>query len=122
MVYILRNYFYLGHHAYNASFLAGHFQNGCLHGLIKGFEYVPIDGVKGDPSYEDPNIDYIAVYKNGYPNSNLWKIIISPDGIILGYFYIEEPQISAKPNLDIELQRYVEYIICVFKAALKESF
>jgi len=94
-----------GHHAYNASFLAGNFQNGCLHGLIKGFEYVPIDGVKGDPSYEDPIIDYIAVYKNGYPNSNLWKIVVSPDGIILGYFYIEEPQIFAKPNLDIELQR-----------------
>jgi len=94
-----------GPHAYNSSFLEGNFQNGCLHGLIKGFEYVPIDGVIGDPSYEDPIVDYIAVYKNGYPNSNLWKIIISPDGITLGYFYIEEPQISAKSNQGIELER-----------------
>jgi len=85
--------------------LSGNFQNGCLHGLIRGFEYVPIDGVKGDPSYEDPVVDYIAVYKNGYPNSNVWKIIISPDGVVIGYYYIEEPQISATSNQGIELHR-----------------
>jgi len=94
-----------GPHAYNASFLEGNFENGCLHGLTKGFEYAPQDGVKGDPSYEEPILDFIAVYKNGYPISNLWKIIISPDGVILGYFYIEEPKIDAAPNLGIELKR-----------------
>ena len=58
---------FIGPHAYNASFLEGNFENGCLHGLTKGFEYAPQDGVKGDPSYEEPILDFIAVYKNGYP-------------------------------------------------------
>ena len=98
-------FFILGHHASNGSFLAGKFSNGCLPGLVKGYEYVPIDGVKGDPSYSDPLVDFIGIYKNGYPNSPIWKIIISPDGIVLGYFFIQDPQISTKPNLDIELEK-----------------
>ena len=57
-----------------------------------------------NPGYDDPLVDFIAVYKSGYPNSPIWKTIFSPDGIVLGYFYIEAPQISAKPNLDIELK------------------
>ena len=57
-----------------------------------------------NPGYDDPLVDFIAVYKSGYPNSHIWKTIFSPDGIVLGYFYIEAPQISAKPNLDIELK------------------
>ena len=64
--------------------MAGNFQNGCLHGIVKGFEFVPQDGVQGDPSYDDPKVNFIAVYKSGYPNSPIWKTIISPDGIILG--------------------------------------
>ena len=60
--------------------------------------YIPNSG------YDDPLVDFIAVYKSGYPNSPIWKTIFSPDGIVLGYFYIEAPQISAKPNLDIELK------------------
>ena len=57
-----------------------------------------------NPGYDDPLVDFIAVYKSGYPNSPIWKTIFSPDGIVLGYFYIEAPQISAKPNFDIELK------------------
>ena len=33
------------HHSSNDSFLTGKFQNGCLHGLIKGYEFLPLDGV-----------------------------------------------------------------------------
>ena len=46
----------------------------------------------------------VVILELGYPNSPIWKTIFSPDGIVLGYFYIKAPQISAKPNLDIELR------------------
>jgi len=94
----------------NASFLRGNFRNGCLHGLVKGYEIAPQDGITGEPGYDDPLVDFIAVYKSGYPNSPIWKTIFSPDGIVLGYFYIKAPQISAKPNLDIELKEQKEVI------------
>ena len=79
-----------GHHyASNDSFLQGNFKNGCLEGLIKGYEFMPLDGITDDPSFDAPIINSIAYYKHGFPSGPAWRIIYSPDGIVIGYFYLE---------------------------------
>jgi len=85
-------------HALNSSLLKGHFQNGCFQGLVKGFEYMPEDGIENNPGFEEPKLNFLGIYKSGYPIGPVWKILYSPDGIILGYYYIEKPAMPAKPN------------------------
>jgi hypothetical protein len=93
-------------HASNDSFLAGNFKNGgCLNGLVRGYEYLPQEGIENDPSFDEPVLNLVAFYKNGFlaTGGPIWKIILSPDGIVLGYFYIESDQIrSDKANMDID--------------------
>ena len=76
----------------------------CLHGLIRGFEYLPLDGIDNDPSFDSPIIDFVAYYKKGYVNGPIWRILYSPDGIVLGYYYVERPQLPNKANLDFEFK------------------
>jgi len=85
--------------------LTGKFQNGCLHGLIKGYEFLPLDGVEDDPSFDSPVLDLVAFYKGGYPNGPIWKTLFSPDGIVLGYFYVEKPQLPNTPNSVFEFSQ-----------------
>ena len=50
---------------------------------------MPLDGITDDPSFDAPIINSIVYYKHGFPMGPAWRIIYSPDGIIIGYFYLE---------------------------------
>ena len=91
-------------HASNDSYLSGNFVNGCLNGLIRGYEYLPLDGIEEDASYDSPALNSVLYYKKGYPNGPIWKILYSPDGIVLGYFYVERPLLPETPNAYFEFR------------------
>ena len=59
---------------------------------------MPEDGIENNPGFEEPKLNFLGIYKSGYPIGPVWKILYSPDGIILGYYYIEKPAMPAKPN------------------------
>ena len=90
------------HHASNDSFLKGNFKNGCFEGIVQGYEYLPLDGIPDDPSYDEALVTSIAYYKHGFPIGPSWKILYSPDGIIFGYLYSENAQIPKLANQDVD--------------------
>ncbi len=101
------------HHASNDSFLAGNFKSGCLHGLVKGYEYLPEDGVEQDPSFDKPILNFGATFLAGRPvtGTPAWKVIFSPDGLVLGYFYkvFSGSEVANMPaNFDLDFS-YVNY-------------
>ena len=93
-----------GHHnhASNDSFLKGNFKNGCFEGIVQGYEYMPLDGIPDDPSYDEALVTSIAYYKHGFPVGPSWKILYSPDGIIFGYLYSENGFVSNLANQDVD--------------------
>lgn len=91
------------HHASNDSFINGYFQNGCLEGLVKGYEYLPLDGIENDPSFDEPVVNFVSFYKHGYPIGPSWRIVFSPDGIVLGYFYTDHPMKGKLANFDLDI-------------------
>ena len=60
--------------------------------------------IEDDPSFDSPVLDLVAFYKGGYPNGPIWKTLFSPDGIVLGYFYVEKPQLPNTPNSVFEFR------------------
>lgn len=92
-----------GHFATNKSYLLGNFNHGCFNGLFKGYEYVPVDGLVGDPSFQDPVMSYMAFYENGLAKGPIWKLIFSNDGILTGYFYMDEAPSNQKYNSMLDI-------------------
>jgi len=102
-----------GHHnhASNDSFLKGNFKNGCFEGIVQGYEYMPLDGIPDDPSYDEALVTSITYYKHGFPVGPSWKILYSPDGIIFGYLYSENGFVSNLANQDVDYtQKDVIYL------------
>merc|ERR1711976_175720 len=110
------------HHASNDSFIKGTFRNGCLEGLVKGYEYLPLDGIPDDPSYDEALVTSIGYYKHGYPVGPSWKILYSPDGIILGYFYSENQVVPKVPNQDVNYLKDVIYLYPDLQHGIKGHF
>ncbi len=86
----------------NQSYLVGNFANGCFNGIVKAYQYLPLDGVRGLESEDEPLVYTVAFYKDGLVQGPAWQIINSIDGIILGYFYVEKPE-NKGTNLDLDI-------------------
>ena len=59
--------------AKNKSYIEGNFNNGCFNGLVKGFQYLPEDGILDSPSFEPAKINYLAIYNNGFVKGTIHK-------------------------------------------------